>query len=131
MSAWTIYWVMQLDSIGSYTTFLTLAIGAALVLLTIFGAMNRHLSNTFPELDVSKQERSSGEMMHRIARRLIAPFLIISAVATFIPSSRTAAAVVILPAITNNEQIKKEAGDLYGLAKQALTNLAKPEESSK
>lgn len=37
-----------------------------------------------------------------------------------LPSTRTLAAMIVLPELVNNEQIQNEAGELYGLAKEAL-----------
>jgi len=40
--------------------------------------------------------------------------------ATFLPSSKTAAAMIVIPAIANNERFQAEASDLYDLAKKGL-----------
>lgn len=52
-----------------------------------------------------------------------------------LPSSKTAAAMFVLPAVVNNETVQGEAAELYGLAKQAFARLAtddpEPEEEAK
>lgn len=110
MNAWTIYWVMQLDSINS-----------GVALLTFFGC----LACPFLWLYVLEETEGLGARVLATFASFFAAVLV--ALAILLPSSKTAAAMVILPAIANNEQVQKEAGDLYALAKQAQTNLAKPE----
>lgn len=39
---------------------------------------------------------------------------------TLVPSTKSMAAIVVVPAIVNNETVQQEAGELYDLAKQAL-----------
>jgi len=120
MNAWTIYWILQLDTINFVLVALTLGIGAFAGITAIAGALNKSSGTFYPELSSSKKERELGEAQSRTAKRMLTPFFILAALAAFSPSTKTAAAMVIVPAIANNETIRKEAGDLYSLAKQAL-----------
>lgn len=39
---------------------------------------------------------------------------------SLVPSTKTAAAMLVVPAIVNNERLQKEASELYQIAKKAL-----------
>lgn len=121
MTAWQIYWVMQLDSINSF--FLCSTAGA------VFAPMAAGMI-------------SDGELVWNYEQKRIrrwakvcfwmAPLFLIAAVLT--PSTKTAAAMIVLPAIANSETLRKEAGELYGLAKEALRDAIdapEPKEQSK
>ena len=103
MSAWTIYWILQLDTIGN-----------AMGLISFLGLLFVPLGWAF-SIDVIKS------LWAYVACSLAtAAWAVAVMAAIFLPSTKTAAAMVIIPAIANNEAIQKEAGDLYQLAKQAL-----------
>lgn len=67
----------------------------------------------------------------KIAKRFACAGLFSLAVSVFLPSTRTAAAMILLPALTSKEvtaPLSREAGELYELAKSALRNASnKPE----
>jgi hypothetical protein len=126
ISAWDIYWVMQLDSISAALSWL--AISGSLIVgpAALYAAVLR--SMPFSDRDAEK-----GKATHSLCAKwtpyIAAAFLL----ATLLPSTKTAAAMLVIPAVANNEAIQREAGDLYGIAKDALRELAKPDvpESSK
>jgi len=126
ITAWQIYWVMQLDSIGGALVAVAAIAGAAAVVLWIGGAIEKACSNTLPELDISKREAARGAAMHRAAKPMTWLAAVLILVNAFIPSTKTAAAMIVLPAVANNEAIQREAGELYGIAKDALRELARP-----
>jgi hypothetical protein len=111
ISAWDIYWVMQLDTIrsalGIASVFALAATAISTLAIGIEGASPRYA---------------------KFFGAILAPLAIAAAL---VPSSKTAAAMVVLPAIANNQTIQREAGDLYGIAKDALRNLAAPKEQTK
>lgn len=107
ISPWTIYWVLQLDSIRAALSFACFVIACA----ALFGFL------------YCVDER----------KRLVVPTLlsvlaaIVFTAAAFLPSTKTAAAMVVVPAIANNPRIQSEAGDLYQLAKEALEQAVHPD----
>jgi hypothetical protein len=111
ISAWDIYWVMQLDTIrsalGIASVFALAATAISTLAIAIEGASPRYA---------------------KFFGAILAPLAIAAAL---VPSSKTAAAMVVLPAIANNQTIQREAGDLYGIAKDALRKLAAPKEQTK
>ncbi|NGM56522.1 hypothetical protein G5C63_19645 [Stenotrophomonas pavanii] len=114
ISAWEIYWVMQLDTIRFASGLASIAGLAALVFL----------------VPVAVDAYDDGKAMKRVL--LVSPMLLIPiAAATFLPSSKTAAAMIVIPAIANNERFQAEAGDLYQLAKQGLQKLVADEQDKK
>lgn len=111
ISPWEIYWVMQLDTIGVASVFLTIL--------------------CLPSAVVTAIAASEGDLPWYVPITLahFAAFFLVCAV--FLPSSKTAAAMLVIPAIANNEAIQKEAGDLYRIAKDGLRELVKPDHAEK
>lgn len=131
ISPWEIYLVLQLDTIGATLGITSVLLVAGILVTAVVGGFEKGASNTYPEMEISKRERANGERLHRWTFRLIWLAVPLLAVNALLPSSKTAAAMIIIPAIANNETIQKEAADLYGLAKQALTEAIKPDDEPK
>ena len=119
MSAWTIYWILQLDSIGVFFGLLFIA-GAIFTGSTVLVGVCVTDRGCYP----SEKQDEAWERFKRTGWRVGAATVIVGAMSTFIPSTKTAAAMVVIPAIANNETIRAEAGDLYRLAKEALREAA-------
>lgn len=114
ISPWDIYLVMQLDSING--TFEWMAWMCA---IAAGGIAFVHL--------ITEGEAGSWRSV-----KIALAISLASAFATaFIPASKTAAAMLVIPAIANNEAIQREAGDLYQLAKDGLRELVKPDTAEK
>lgn len=125
ISPWEIYFVLQLDAIRG-------ALGVATALLTS-AAIVTAVVGAFETSDGQWNEGSkkNGAALLRLTKRLFVCVVPLFALAVLTPGSKTAAAMVIIPAIANNETIQKEAADLYGLAKQALSEAVKPDDEPK
>lgn len=109
ISAWDVYWVMQLDSIG-------MGLGFSGLILIVFGSL------VFYACVESDDYRGIWIAIPSVALAFI--FWIGNA---FLPSSKTAAAMYIVPRLTSGEAIeamKPEARELYELAKDAIRELA-------
>jgi TRAP-type C4-dicarboxylate transport system permease large subunit len=138
MDAWTIYWILQLDSInGLFTTLLIVACAAEIVFAAfwIVGTLadpDSWYSEQFKQDAIRARQRVPAALKAAIrnATFVMLPLAITSAL---LPSTKTAAAMVVIPAIVNNETIRKESGELYDLAKQALREAVtdKAKEASK
>lgn len=107
ISPWTIYWVMQLDSIG-------VAVGH----MSFVGAFILLLAWVYL---VAEADSLAGYIAASAATLV---WLVVLAAAIFLPSTKTAAAMFVIPAVANNQTIQREAGELYDLAKQALRSAA-------
>ena len=106
ISAFDVYLVMQLDSIRGGIGVLCFLSVSGLCIAAVDG------------------ERLSLRWWASLAGTVVA-----AVVCTFTPSSKTAAAMIVLPAITSEqvtEPVAAEAKELYALAKRALTNIAEP-----
>ena len=117
ISAWDIYWVMQLD------TLIGMFVGVAMACVYVV-----FLAGLFTDGE------ALGIDSDRPASWLKWPAVIFVAAglcAAFLPSTKTAAAMIVIPRIANNEAIQHEAGDLYGIAKDALRTLAAPKQEAK
>lgn len=133
ISPWAIYWILQLDSIGSALTMVGIAASFIAVALGINAFFNRDMAevyedSTYPE---GKAKHASliakSDSALRVFKRLAPVAGILLLASAFVPSTKTAAAVVIIPTVANNETIQREAGDLYKLAKDALADAVKPD----
>lgn len=103
ISAWDIYWVMQLDTIGMAMG--TISVFGLIVVAVVWGAAACEIRRLWGYL---------------VAVAVTGVWFVCLLAAIFLPSTKTAAAMFVIPAVANNETIQKEAGDLYKLAKQAL-----------
>lgn len=118
ISPWEMYLVLQLDSIrAALNTFSTLGffLFCPFCLLFPFFADAAGIKNT-PA--IIKKTAKVGALV-------LVPAFILTAT---IPSSRTMAAMIVVPAIVNNPSIRSEAGELYELAKEALRGVVKQED---
>lgn len=114
MTPFTIYLWQQVDSIIHCLDMFALpvsAIGfAGLLITTIALAVEGD--------DESVQKRFAPARNASLATLLLSAFL--SFTASIIPSSKTIAMMVAIPAIANSEPIQKDLPELYQLAKDAL-----------
>lgn len=129
ISAWDIYWVMQLDSIGCAFVFVAISLLVVAAGAAVGAMFNRDMraiwsdnkeGNSFKEYDAKVVGWTS------VAKKTAPIGLVVALLAAFIPSTKTAAMMLVIPAVANNEAIQREAGDLYGIAKDALRELAMP-----
>ena len=98
MSAWQIYLIGQADRIQDLCL-ITFALGLVFALVVVAHAQN---------------ERSPVPKLKLAALVVIA---VVSLLITgFFPSSKTLAAMYVIPPIVNNEQVKQDAGEIYRLA---------------
>lgn len=131
ITAWDIYWVMQLDSFSAFSFTLALVLS----LLSLFGCISiwwnkdfAELYEDMPESRSYKKYIASANTGKKLAVRTF-PFAIAFAfLSAILPSSKTAAAMLIIPAIANSVTIQNEAKDIYALAKQGLSELVKPDQ---
>jgi hypothetical protein len=127
LSAWTVYWVMQADSIGKAV--LTLAIFApiATAVYTLFS----QLSNVpdrwdgEPAKDEMRDERRKG---WKVSLRMALATAAVWIVAALCPSTKTLCACLAVPAIANNEALRTDAADIYRLGMERLKEVLDDEQ---
>jgi hypothetical protein len=117
MSPFLVYLLFQADSIGDALGFIAALAGVALII-------------SIPVRIAAKATLDTDEvspLVHRACgvANLVCPFLIAAGI--LMPSTKTIAAMIVLPKITSPQAIdtmSKESRDIYDLAKKALTKLA-------
>ena len=118
-----VYLVMQLDSIFSALSFLATAGFIVAAVLTIWNGASRFDAAEYPSL-CDRPEREKLWAARASSRKQVLVWTVpIFLLAALIPSSKTAAAMIILPALTSKEvtePLAAEGRELYALAKQAL-----------
>jgi hypothetical protein len=119
ISAFDVYLVMQLDRISS-------GVGAIAIISSVFVAGS--LVGWFINADIDEDMSAAAKRLCLRFSLVAAPLVIVWAL---IPSSKTAAAMILVPALTSEEVVEPvaaEARELYGLAKDALRGLAERDE---
>lgn len=89
----TIYWIGVCDSVGCALTFLAIALAVASILAII------------PMLDGCGYEEEN-RRKKKLATFFCCSCLIVTLTAALIPSTRLAAAMYLVPAVVNNENVK-------------------------
>lgn len=111
ISPWEIYWVMQLDAINTFAGLASFT--GIFAVMAVWGFVLSETDGLVPRIAASA---------------LTAMWAIVLAVAVFLPTSKTAAAMIVIPDIANNERFQAEASDLYDLAKQGLKKIVATDE---
>jgi len=118
-----VYLVMQLDSVSCALGVLGVGGLVFAAILTLFNGLSQHNANSFPSL-CNMDERKAAWAQRAATRKKVLLFAIpVFLINSLIPSSKTAAAMIILPALTSKEvtePLAAEGKELYALAKQAL-----------
>lgn len=120
ITAWDVYWVMQLDNILKMVGGLQIFLVVALVVIG-FAAL-------VAQIEMYNEEARAAFHKKTVLLGKVTGFGLgfMSLLSGLLPSSKTAAAMIILPALTSEEVVEplsREAGEIYKLAKIGLTNL--------
>lgn len=121
ITPWEIYWVLQLDSISNFLVGAFIAISVCLTVALVVGCIATD-RGCYP----SEQQDASWQAVKHLCVRLLVAGIVVGLASAFVPSTRTAAAMIVAPKIINSPTVQHEAGDLYKLAKQALENAVAP-----
>lgn len=120
IDASTVYWVMQADEIRSGLADIAFGTGFFGVILGVAGAGMVAFSEDVGSVCAGKW----GRRVLAISITLLLSCLLVNASRPFIPTTNTAATMIVLPAIVNNEDIQNEAKELYDIAKEALRGMS-------
>lgn len=114
----TIYWITRMDGIHDFLIGLCIITGilAVLILITLF--------STFMVYEGKEEFHPAMKFELRAFLIGIVLFVVFFLASVFIPTTKEMALIKILPAISNSrfvsEELPKEAGEIYMLAKEAL-----------
>lgn len=125
-----VYLVMQLDTILNGLIRINILLGIALIAFSIAGMAHSPGEHARAENKPSMDALASKYFL--FARKAAIALVLAITINSLLPSSKTAAAMIILPALTSKEvtePLAAEGKELYALAKQALRDAvdAKPE----
>lgn len=126
MSPFLVYLLMMADDIKVIFGFLAITLGTSTAVCFVARAIS---SSMVYESDIREQSSDWRLWQTWVAftKRLPWLFGVSLILFTFTPSTKTIAAMIILPKITSPQAIdtvSKESRDIYDLAKKALANLA-------
>lgn len=117
-----VYAVLQLDTIITGLRF-GVAVAAAGGICSMF-TLGFHGDDYYHSEGTKQTNAAVRKGALKFAKICGVSAVLCSALAVFMPSTKTAAAMILLPAITSDkvtEPLTREAGELYQLAKSALT----------
>ena len=103
MNAWTIYWVMIADSICDVLGFFALVGGCGLMFLVAWHVLD---------------QKKPLNGYHKTALWLY--FVVLLPAATLMPTTKTLAAMYVLPRIAESEAIQKDLPEIWDLGVSAL-----------
>ena len=120
-----IYLVLQMDDVKDGLTVL-----CALTGLTAFFALFVATIGCSHDSWNTQDTRDKKDILRIQAIKWFKSTLVVAALsalaATLLPSTKTLAAMLVIPAIANNETVQQEASELYKMAKEALKEAIKP-----
>ncbi|NLA66736.1 MAG: hypothetical protein GX856_00535 [Gammaproteobacteria bacterium] len=133
ITPFNIYIVMQLDTIGNTLTGMATA---AILVTAAMGIVATVMASADPEeWTIPRYKASAQRNLERApvvwgwtVRLAVFAACPLTVLATVLPDSKTAAAMIVLPAIVNNESVQQESREIYELAKGALRELATSDE---
>ena len=115
LTGWDIYWITRLDSIKA-------ALQALIMIGGVSGALGIFIYG------VSEGHAKEAGVFAKCVLPLAAVLIVLSA---FVPSTRSAAAIAVLPAIVNSEAVQQLPAELTTLAKEWLIELRPKKETHK
>lgn len=106
ISMWEIYWLFKLDDIRGLFVILSIIIGCMGGLAAIAIAVEKGTESVIKYLKI-----------------VIPVFLLTLSLATFIPGSKTLAAMYVVPSVVNNKSVQQIPQKILDLANQKLDEL--------
>lgn len=124
ISPWLIYVVMQLDSVGVLFRCTSVVLFCIAVVLAVRALI------AIDDKGIEGWKNKITQLIPAIASFMF--FLILFVLACLLPSSKTAAAMYIIPKMASSEFVNytapAEMREMYSLAKQAIKNLSTDKE---
>lgn len=125
ISPFEVYVVMQLDTVKSAALGVASLTGFASIFLVGLAISSKIDAEAEWRTDASKAASAKlSETVGKLSRKVMATFALCVAATAFLPSTQTAAAMILVPALTSKEitePVGAEAKELYNLLKRGLT----------
>lgn len=134
INPWTLYLILQADSIKSGLGFISLwaiLISGAMVLLWVvyimICSMQAASIYNVRTADEYKASRAAALRKWWVVALAVVISGMVSLLNALLPSTKSAAMLLVIPALANSEVVQTEARELYDLAKQGLADLVMEE----
>ena len=118
LSAWDIYWVTRLDEISILMTLVFAWTAAATGFFAVSWVSNRGDYERRCCNGLEKQKTAE-----RLLKWLVPILIAVGLTNAFIPNTKQAAAMIVLPAIVNSEAVQQLPAELTMLAREWLQEL--------
>ena len=118
LTAWDIYWVTRLDEISILLTVSFVLIAIVTVFFCFSWVANRSNYERQYHNGVEKQKTAVG-----LLKWLVPILIAVGLTNAFIPSTKQAAVMIVLPAIVNSEAVQQIPNELTTLAREWLQEL--------
>jgi hypothetical protein len=117
ITPWTIYWITRLETLSNFFGFAA----AGCVAFVFFSGVAWFFgyATTFDERDAQNLNKCA----KTIGRYWLIVASIVMPLALFVPSGKEAAAMIVLPAIANNQDFQALGSELPKLAREWLEEL--------
>lgn len=141
MNSFLVYLILQLDAIGAgmiwitiFTTLLSIIFGIITIIVNVEYCDNRTSLAKHPDSETYKRldtdyKKLVNKCLGRL-KKMVALSIFMILLTMFIPSTKTAAIVYVLPKVVNSKIVKEELSDLYKIAKKGLVDITGYEEES-
>lgn len=116
ISPWTIYWVMQMDSIGEFVKSAAAVMAIPTVVFIVIKIINTVEPHSSREAEI-----------HTLSTRgilLCFPFWIPLVISScLLPSTKSMCAILTIPMVANNETLQADASEIYTLGMERLKDV--------
>lgn len=122
VTGWTIYWLTRLDSISGLLTIVVTVLGTLLVVGTARQTIEAYSSLEFPDQETDATRLARRTRWKAIAWATVIE-LVISIAVVLTPTTKEAAAILVIPALAESEDVRGLGEDLVGLAREWIQEL--------
>jgi cytochrome bd-type quinol oxidase subunit 2 len=117
----TMYWITRLDHICSVLTGLAIASGIIGSIMTIIACASHCMAATDEDC------KATARMSKTVAWITMPIFVFCLFAGALVPTTKEYAAIKLIPAIVNNQQVQSETKDVYDLLKDWLKDKVQAE----
>ena len=118
VTTWELYWIFQLDAIGSLLS--GLAVSSIVLGIIIFAMGCSECDDNSHENDGWKR----GLKLQKLAFTVIPLCILISVINTLLPTTKSMVAILAIPPVINNEQVQQLPTNVLNLLNKKLEELA-------
>ena len=121
----SIYWITRCDSICGTAMLFAIVLGIISAVVLVFFVI---VHGTDCEEDNNGINKLCG-FVNKLLAAVLVPFLLACAILVAVPTTKEMAAIYVIPAVANNEQLQGLGQDIVDLAKTWVAELMPKKES--